>query len=176
MSIRRDQRGFFTLIELLTACAVLVLALAAVVTVQQTALQAYVTGSNKTEVQQNVRGALERMARDFRQTPSALTAASTTSVTFVDQNGGISTTYLLTNNTTLTRRTANGDEPLIGGVQSLQFVFWDGNSPPAQTATPANIRRIDITIQTSSEDNVVPGGVADTKAAVTTSVRLRNLS
>jgi Tfp pilus assembly protein PilW len=178
VGIWRDQRGFFTLVELLTACAVLLLVLASVVTVQRGAMQAYVTGSHKIEVQQNARAALERMGREIRQSAGALTAATGTSLTFVDQATG-STTYFL-DATTLKRRANGVNEPIIGNVTSIAFAYWDGNSPPnplgVPVGTPASVRRLDITIQTGSEDNVVPGGVADTKAALTTSVRLRNLS
>jgi Tfp pilus assembly protein PilW len=173
VGVWRDQRGF-TLVDLLTACGLLGLALAGVVTIHERVLQRYVVGSNQTEVQQNARVVLDRMAREIRQSRAALTAATATSLTFVDQVTG-STTYLL-DGARLTRRTANGDEFLIGGVQSLRFVYWDGASPPAQTVAAGNVRRVDITVQTGSEDNVVTGGVANTKAELATSVRLRNLS
>jgi len=170
----RDERGF-TLAELLAAFAVLALVLAGVVLIQQSALQTYVTGSNKTEVQQNARVVLERMGREIRQSSSALTAATATSLTFVDQTTG-ATTYALAGNT-LTR-TANGvAQVVIGGVQALTFAYRDanGNVLGAPVGTPANVRRVDITVQTSSEDTIVAGGISDTRAELTTSVKLRNL-
>ena len=176
MSCWRDERGF-TLAELLAAAAVLGLVLAAVTMIQWSSLQAYVTGSNKMEVQQNARVALERMAREIRQSSSALTAATATSLTFVDQATG-DTTYFL-DVMTLKRRANGVDEPMIGNVKTLAFAYWDGNSPPnaigVPVGTPANVRRVDITVQTGSEDTVVAGGIADTRAELTTSVRLRNL-
>jgi Tfp pilus assembly protein PilV len=173
----RDERGI-TLAEVLVACAALGLVGAAVVMLHASAVQTYVIGSNKTEVQQNARVVLERMGREIRQSSGALTAATATSLTFVDQTTDV-TTYALTG-ATLTR-TANGvTQTVIGNIKSLTFAYWDGNNPPnalsAPVGTPANIRRVDITVQTGSEDTVVTGGVADTKAELTTTVRLRNLS
>ena len=172
----RDERGF-TLTELLTVLAVLALVLAAVVTIQQGALQAYVTGSNKTEVQQNARVALERMAREIRESTAPLTTATANSITFTHPDDGAITYTIdsLTNN--LTR---NG-VPVTGGVRNLivspaplpLFVYRDAND--ATGASAANTRRVDITIQTGSEDTIVAGGIADTWAELTTSVRLRNL-
>jgi prepilin-type N-terminal cleavage/methylation domain-containing protein len=177
-----DERGF-TLAELLTAFAVLGLVLAAVTTIHQSTLRAYVTGSNKTEVQQNVRVALERMAREIRQTAvnpatglACLTAApSATSLSFYDQDTGL-TTYSLVG-TGLTR-TANGvDDIVIGNVQVLTFAYRDVNNNVlgVPVGTPCNIFRVDITVRTASEDTVVAGGIADTKAQLKTSVRLRNI-
>lgn len=171
----RDERGF-TLTELLTVLAVLTLVLAAVVTIQQGALQAYVTGSNKTEVQQNARVALERMAREIRETQSGLTAATATSLTLVDPNTGLAVAYALAGNT-LTRTTNGISDVVIGGVQALTFAYRNANDAVlgVPVGTPGNVLRVDITIQTGSEDTVVAGGTADTRAELTTSVRLRNL-
>jgi prepilin-type N-terminal cleavage/methylation domain-containing protein len=178
----RDERGF-TLAELLTALAMVATVLAAAVMIESGALQAYVTGSNKTEVQQNARVALERMAREIRQATTnpgtgqpGLTVATATSLSFYDQNTGL-TTYVL-NGTTLTR-TANGvDEVIIGRVQvpPSQFAYRDINDTVlgVPVATPANVYRVDITIRAASEDTVVTNGVADTRADLTTTVRLRN--
>jgi len=177
MACWRDERGF-TLTELLTVLAVLALVLAAVVTIQQDALQAYITGSNKTEVQQNARVALERMAREIRETQSGLTTATATSLTFVDPNTGLAVTYALNGNT-LTRTTNGATDIVIGGVQALTFAYYaiDSNIVPlgVPVGAPGTVFRVDITIQTGSEGTVVAGGIADTRAELTTSVRLRNL-
>ena len=175
----RDERGF-TLAELLVAVALLALVLAAVTTIHQGVLQAYVTGSNRTEVQQNARVALERLARELRQTPAALTSATATSLTLVDQDTALAVTYALTGNApnaTLTRTTGGVDSVVIGKVQALTFAYRDVNNNVlgVPVGAPANVFGIDITIQTASEDTVVAGGIADTRAEFTTSVRLRNL-
>ena len=176
----RNERGF-TLAELLVGFAVLALALAAVTTIHRGVLQAYVTGSNKTEVQQNARVALERIARELRQTPGALTSATATSLTLLDQDPfGAAVTYGLAGdapNASLTRTTGGGASVVIGRVQALTFVYRDVNNNvlAVPVGTPANVFRVDITIRTSSEDTVVAGGIVDTMAQITTSVRLRNL-
>ena len=175
----RDERGF-TLSELLIAFAVLALVLAAATTIHHDLLQAYVVGSNKTEVQQNARVALERIARELRQTPAALTSATGTSLTLRDQDTGLAVTYALTGaapNATLTRTTNGVADVVIGKVQRLLFTYRDvsDNVLAVPVGTPASVFRVDITIQTASEDVAVAGGVADTGAELTTSVRLRNL-
>src|SRR5262249_4132850 len=94
MRLWRDQRGF-TLAELLAAFAMLGLVLAAVVMIQDSVFRAYLAGSNKTEGQQTARLALERMSREIRETPTPLTVATPTSVTFVHQDTGLPVTYAL---------------------------------------------------------------------------------
>jgi type II secretory pathway pseudopilin PulG len=175
----RDERGF-SLVDLLVAFAMLLFVLGAITTLHQGVLQAYVVGSNRTEVQQNARAALEHVARELRQTPSALTSATLTSLTLVDQDTGLAVTYALKTDSVppaLTRTTNGVSSVVIGNVQALSFAYRDVNevvlAPPV--GTPANVFRVDITIQTGSEDTIVAGGIADTKAELTTSVRLRNL-
>jgi hypothetical protein len=162
------------MVELLAAFAMLAAVLAAVAMIQQSSMLAYVMGSHKTEVQQNARVALERMAREIRQTSSNLTAATATSLSFVDQNDG-ATTYAL-NGTNLTRTAGGVAVTVIGAVQTLTFAYRDINDGVLATpvGTPGNVFRVDITIQTASEGTVVAGGNADTRAELATSVRLRN--
>ena len=180
MNCWQDERGF-TLAELLTAFAAVGLVLAGGTIIHQGALQAYVTGSNKTEVQQNARVALERMGREIRMTKSGLTAAAATSLTFIDPSTSLAVTYALGGNApnfTLTRTTNGVTDVVIGAVRTLTFAYYAVNSAVAlgvPVGTPASVFRADITIQTGSEDTVVAGGIADTRAELTTSVRLRNL-
>lgn len=174
MRFMRDERGF-TLAELLVAVAMIAFVLTAVVMIESGTLQAYVVGSNKTEVQQNARVALERMGREIRQTSAALTVATATSLQFADQNTG-ATTYWLNGNA-LTRTSGGTDAVVIGAVQALTFAYRDVNNTVLATpvATPANVYRVDITIQTSSEDAaVVANAVSDTRAELTTTIKLRN--
>ncbi len=170
MSFWRDERGF-TLAELLVALSMLVFVLTAIVMIENGSLQAYVDGSNKTEVQQNARVALERMAREIRQTSSKLTVALPTSLGFVDQDTG-PTTYWLNGNA-LTRTSGGADAVIIGAVQALTFTYRDASNNV--TGIADNVYRVDITILTASEDaTVVANSVSDTRAELTTTVRLRN--
>jgi prepilin-type N-terminal cleavage/methylation domain-containing protein len=181
-TIWRCPRGF-TLAELLVALAILGLVLAGVVGIQQGALQAYVAGSNRVETQQNARVAVERMSRELREA-TAITVANATTITFTPPDPPApavppapNVTFTL-NGTNLQRTVAGGAaEVLIGGVQILTFGYRD--AAEAQLAvpvgTPSNIRRIDITVQTRTEQNLQVGGVADTRMHVASSVRMRNL-
>ena len=170
----REEQGF-TIAELLVAFAVLALVLAAVTTIHQGVLQAYVTGSNKTEVQQNARAALERIVRELRQTPGALTLAAATSLTLLDQDTGLPVTYALAGdapNATLTRTTNGTTDVVLGGLQALSFAYAYCSGCAVNSS---NVRQVDITVRTKSEDTVVVGGIADARAGFTTSVQLRNL-
>lgn len=173
------EKGF-TLAELLVAFAVLGLALASVVTIHESGVRAYLTGSNRVEVQQNARVALERMAREIREA-QALTNQTATQLTIqTDWNGngvigealaatvdgvlrGEQVTYRL-NGAALERQEPGVDatfRTVMGGVEQLTLTY-----PSAKT--------VSITIRTRTEETVAAGGMADTKSQVTTTVRLRN--
>jgi Tfp pilus assembly protein PilW len=173
----RDQRGA-SVAELLTACAAVAAVLAALVIFQQRTLQAYVVGAHKTEVQQNARVALERMARDIRTSRTGLTAATATSVTLVDADGATVAYTLNAGTKTVTRAVGGNAQTLVGGVQALTFAYYAVNSDvplSVPVAAPGNVFRVDITIHTKTEDTVVAGDVADARDQLMTSVRLRNL-
>ena len=180
MSGWRDERGF-TLAELLAAFAVLVLVLGGVLAVYSGALQAYIAGSNKTEVQQGARVALERVAREIRKAclsgGQAVTAATASSLTFMtaDPVTGTCTVAATYTNTVVNNALTRNGEVVVAGVRSLTFTYRDAND--AVTATAASVRRVDITIETQTEDPLVAGrgGSSDVRSHIVTSARIRNL-
>jgi prepilin-type N-terminal cleavage/methylation domain-containing protein len=165
MRIREDEAGF-TMPELLIALAAIGLVLGAVVSVQESGLRSYVTGSNRMETQQNARIALDRIEREIREA-SAITTAGSTSITFTAQDGVTVVTYALAGGALERNGVA-----LVGGVESLTFVYRGPND--AAGATAANTRRIDIAIRTRTEEAVASGSAGDTKYQTKTSVQLRN--
>ncbi|MGH2670800.1 MAG: hypothetical protein ACRDH5_17095, partial [bacterium] len=62
-------------------------------------------------------------------------------------------------------------EDVIGGLWMLTFAYVYCAGCPAN---PDQVIRVDITIQTRSEDSVAFQSVADARSALTTSVSLRN--
>jgi prepilin-type N-terminal cleavage/methylation domain-containing protein len=175
--IFRCERGF-TLAELLVACAILGLALAAIVTIYQSGLEAYLAGSNQLEVQQNARAVLERMSRELREA-SAITVPNANSITFNDPTGAVMA------------YSVDGDSQLIlngaavtGGIEALVLTYngldpaQPGLGPEAPlavpVANPGDIRRITLTIRTRSEDVGAAGGVSNRRSQIATTVRLRN--
>jgi hypothetical protein len=173
----RDERGF-TLMQLLLACGMLGLALAAVGTVVERGLRHTYISTHKTEAQQNARVALELMAREIRETTVPLTDATSTSVTFTHPDAGV-VTYTIDANNNLTRNGA----VIIGSLQNLLlqpqlslFVYQniDDNVLASPVGTPADVCRVTVTIQ-AGDDTGFAVGLADARAELTTSVRLRNL-
>jgi prepilin-type N-terminal cleavage/methylation domain-containing protein len=176
----REECGF-TLVELLAAFAVMAVVLGGALAVHRSALQAYLVGSNKVEVQQAARVALQRVAREIRNaclpagpTPQIVTAAAEHSLTFTYLEGGVCSAVTYTNTVVANTLTRNG-AVVVAGVWALTFTYRDSND--AVTALLANVRRIDITIETQTEDPLVAGrgGVQDVRSHVVTSARIRNL-
>lgn len=165
MRIWRSESGF-SIAEVSVVAALVGMVLAAVLVVQESGIRAYIIGSNRVGVQQTARIALERMGREIREA-SAITTANANSVTFTAQDGVTVVTYAVNANN-LER---NGDV-IVGGVDTLSFVYRGFNDAPGTTA--ADTRRIDITIRTRPED-VPSGSQWNVKAEITTSVRLRNV-
>lgn len=177
----RNQSGF-TLAEMLVAMAVIGFVLGGILLLQQQGQQAYLFGSNRVEVQQNARVALERMARDLRAATSISTAAATNLV-FVSKDSSVSGNDVpmqyqlsgtnLDRTCTCPADPTNGTLTLIGGVGALAFTYKTQSG--TITTTPADIRMIDISITTKTEESVASYAPGNRAVSVDTTVRLRNL-
>jgi Tfp pilus assembly protein PilW len=173
VSIWRDDRGF-SLTDLLTGFAALGFVLAGVVSIQQASFSAFLLGTSKIATQQNARVALERLAREIRESTVAPTTALATAITVTHPDLNNTVTYSLVGTNLMRGEGTNPAEVFIAGVHTLAFSYFKGDGAPAPTA--AEVRRVDITIQTRPEDqNVKAGAAHDTRAVVSTTVRLRNL-
>jgi prepilin-type N-terminal cleavage/methylation domain-containing protein len=175
----KSEKGF-TLAELLVGLAVLGLVMASVVTIQQSGLRAYVSGSNRVEVQQNARVALERMAREIRGAQSLLAPQPTQLTIQTDWNGNgvmealaVAVDGVPRGEQITYRRTGNALERQESGLNGGAFVTIMGGVEQL-TFTYPSARTVSITIRSRTEEAIPAGGVADTKSQITTTVRFRN--
>jgi Tfp pilus assembly protein PilW len=183
-----NQHGF-TLAELLTAAAVMILVMSAVFVLQKEGQEAYSFGSNRVETQQNARVALDLMAHELRTAnpdpipaPTGIVAIpSSTNMTFRDQCGK-NVQYALAG--TLLNRTgpnysdrdncvvaSTGTTPLIGGVTSLTMTYYTAAS--ATTTDPKQVAVIKVSIKTQSEEGVAAGLPGDRHATMESTIKLR---
>jgi prepilin-type N-terminal cleavage/methylation domain-containing protein len=174
------QHGF-SLAELLVATSMIGFVLGGVFVALQQGENAFQYGTGKVETQQNARAALDRMAHDLRM-GSNITAANATSISFdyIEDNAGapqtVTVTYSL-NGTDLQRNQTNPvpaaaqPETLIGGVNTLAFVYY--NRDNVTTVTVADIRVVDVRLITQPQ--VGSNNMANQQATFADRVRLRNL-
>jgi type IV pilus assembly protein PilW len=157
----------------------------------------YAQGAAKAEIQQNSRVALDLMARDLRRAgydpsnsganmvqgisvPATLETTRIRLVGDVDNDGVTDrVTYALDGNRQIIRTqeqwdagtaswTGAGTAPVAGGIDALQFQYWDGAN--VATTAAASVRRIRLSIQASGD---TPGAIQLT-FSIYTDVRLRN--
>ena len=172
----RSRRGF-SLAELLVVCAVLGILMAGLLVIQSGGTSAYVIGSNRVAAQQNGRVALEMMVRELRSAQSMSAVASSTDITFVNENGV--TIRYQSSSGILNRIVAGTSTPLIGGVTSINFTCYSVFNNPigtiTTTTTPASVTAIRIQLTTGSEVAVAEHSDANQHATMESWVRLRNL-
>lgn len=179
--------GGFSLIELLVALAVSGLVLVATIGVLLQGQQSYLLGVAQLDAQQNVRVALERMAREIQAAgfdptgadfPAIVNPTPTSLTIQRDLNGngmidatGEAVTYLL-RGTTLRRDAGGGAQPVIEGVQALTFTYLDAAGAP--TSVPELIRTVIIalTVRPDLSRGIPSEDIA--AAVMKTQVRLRN--
>jgi hypothetical protein len=146
---------------------------------QQQGVFAYLVGAARVEVQQNARVALESVLADLRSARS-ITALGAGCDTGPAPTGGGATTISLTDQDgTPVQYQVVGTElqkngaVLIGGVQSVRVWCYDTNN--ALTATPGEVRSVQVLVATRTEEAVGPGSARDQHAAVQARVALRNV-
>ena len=152
---RLNTQGF-TIVELLVAMVVSLLALGAIYSTFLNQFKSYQVQEEVAAMQQNIRAAMYHMQREIRMAgcdPTGLagagiTAASPTSISFTEDVRGDSTgsapdgalddanetiTYSLSDNN-LVRNTGGGDQTVAENIDALNFVYLDSASPPAPLA------------------------------------------
>lgn len=152
MSLRLSDQGF-TMVELLVAMVVSLLALAAIYSTFLAQHRSYQVQNETAEMQQNIRTAMYYMQREIRMAGSdpfntgnfGITAANQTSITFTEDisNGGTGAPDgVLNGNETITYNFADSDGDLINdeldrinqtvaqNIDAVDFVYLDDASPP----------------------------------------------
>jgi len=183
ISLRFSNQGF-TIIELLIALVVSLLAMAAIYSTFLTQFKSYQVQEETAEMQQNIRAAMFYMQREIRMSGSnpfdstpfssfGFITANANSINFTeDINGGAlgtppdgaitataaaseNITYNLDVNRNLVRTVGGVGQVVAQNIDWLDFVYLDGTGAP--TATLADIRSVEITIVARTDDPLLYG-------------------
>jgi type IV pilus assembly protein PilW len=185
ISLRCSNQGF-TIVELMVAMVVSLLAMAAIYSTFLAQHRSYQVQGEAADMQQNIRAAMYYMQREIRMAGSdpfnvggfGITAANQTSITFTedvrgdnpgdppegavdDPNENITYTW---NGTDLLRNNINvagGNQVVAQNIDWLDFVYIDGNSNviPFPVPDPSQIRSVEITIVARTNDPLLYGTV-----------------
>lgn len=171
-----------SLAELLVALVIFALVGAAAFTLLDEGQRAWAFGAARAETQQSARVALARLATEIRLAGrgtgsfDAVALAAPDAIVLqqdVDGDGVIAingerVTWRLVG-TVLRRDAGAGLQPIVNGVGRLTLTYFDAGSVP--TATPADVRSVEIVLATRPDYSVVGSNVS---TVFTTRVRLRN--
>lgn len=174
----RDQRGF-TLVEALTAAALLGLLLSGILGLLSTGTHSYGVGALRVDLQQGVRLVLERMARELREAgydptgagfPAVVVAEPTRVAVQRDLNGnGVidptreRVTFLLRAGV-LRRDAGGGAQPMLAGVR--RFVLTYRDHAGIATTDPARVALVHVELE---------AGEVGVRVVMATGVSIRNV-
>jgi len=170
MKVKKKERlntQGFTLVELLVAMVVSLLALGAIYSTFLNQHKSYLIQGEVAAMQQNIRAAMFHLQREIRMAgcdptgladDAGITAASVTSIHFKEDVRGNSSgsdpdgatddpnediTYSLSDGN-LVRNTGGGNQTVAENIDALNFVYLGADG--STTATLADIRSVEITI------------------------------
>lgn len=200
------REGGFTLIEMLVAMGVGMVMLAAVSSVFTLQNKTFSSQEDLVELQQNVRAAMDIMSSEIGMAGYDLTRVNDTVPPSANNFVGVATMNASqiriqadldgsgainaasqeniiysfdasdTANKKIRRDVGGGAQPFMEHAENLAFAYLDGNG--AVTATPANVRRIRITItgRTTKTDPTYPLNGGYRTYTLTSVVSPRNLA
>jgi len=177
ITLRYSNKGF-TMIELLVAMVVSLLALAAIYSTFLAQHRSYQVQEETAEMQQNLRAAMYYIESEIRMAGNdpfntgnfGITAANATSITFttdIDDGAGGVPDGILNANETITYNFADSDgngfndvldrngQPVAQNIDAVDLVYLDDTGIP--TATLSDIRSVEITIVARTDDPLLYG-------------------
>ena len=186
---RRVGPGGFTLIELLVTLALTGLVTMALMHFFRTTLELFTLQDQKTEMQQNLRGAMTVLSMDLQMAgydptggaAAGITLANASVVAFsmdCDGNGDVNgsdemVAYDLDAAGNLRRRSGGGSfQPLVKNIQSLRFSYFDSHGNASSDSEDICMVGIDLTGITDREHT---GGFITRSLSETVRVRNRGL-
>ena len=171
---RKNKAQGFTLIELLIGLAISLILMGVAVSIFNVQRKSYTLQEQVTEMQQNVRAAMDMMVREIRMTgydPTDLgfvgIGTNTTTLlqiladldgngTTTDTNEDITYRYYNANDATyprqIKRNTGGGFQPLAEDIDECNFLYYDSNGIATTTASSIRQLRITVTGRTTKAD------------------------
>jgi hypothetical protein len=139
----------FSLVEMLFTVGVAAVVLAGVLAFLAFSNRSFASLTNYLDLDQKTQMALDKMSREIRQV-NAVTAFTSTNLTFTDYDGGTLSYAYDPNQRTLTRTKASTTETLLTECDTLSFAVFQRNPSnntfnPYTTASAANIKLVELT-------------------------------
>ena len=151
----RHRSSGFTLIEVILACGIGLVVVAAIAVISLYTSRSFVALSNYLDLDQRNHQALDRMSREFRQVHQ-LMAFSPNSLTFEDHDGQPLQYTYDPQARTLSRIKGNETTALLTGCDTLQFYMFQrtpisNKFEPYPTANIANAKLVELRWNCSRE-------------------------